>query len=135
MLGYALTCSGQVFRWPARYAIPVPRPVYLQLKHQVQVVEHWGEAPDRFTYLPVYNVLHPTQRTFTEGIYYNVGSVHDTGRLFIYHQGKVTFLRSSPPATMLHDYQAFLTKHALSQRTQAEYYNAIAAFQPFLLNP
>lgn len=126
-------CTGQMFHWPASYAVDIPRPVYLRLKEQVQVKERWGVAPDKFTYLPVFNVLHPTQRSFTDGIYYNTGSVHDSGRLFIYLKGQVFFLRSWPTTAILQDYLTFLNTNPLPDSTQVQYLDAITAFQKFQL--
>ena len=94
--------------------------------------EHWGVVPERFTALPVYNVLHPKQRAFTEGIYYNTGNVHDAGRLFIYRKGKLTFLRSGSTQAVLADYLTFLRSNPLPEKTQVAYLSAVADFLRFL---
>jgi hypothetical protein len=132
LASFHFTCYGQLFHWPASYVVQVPRPVFLQLKEQVQVKEHWGVAPERFTVLPVYNVLHPKQRAFTDGIYYNIGSVHDSGRLFIYRGGKLTFLRGYSTKALLADYIAFLKHNPLPEKTQVAYLSAVANFLKFL---
>ncbi|RZK30500.1 MAG: hypothetical protein EOO63_06590 [Hymenobacter sp.] len=132
LLNPLTTCYGQLFHWPASYAVQVPRTVFLQIKEQVQVKGRWGVAPERFTYLPVYNVLQPKQRAFTDGIYYNVGSIHDSGRLFIYRNGMLTFLRGSSTKALLADYITYLRHNSLPEETQVEYLSDIPNFLKFL---
>lgn len=133
LLRFAAQAQGQdkMFHWPYAYQIRVPRTVFLQLKEQFQVKERWGIVPERFTQLPVFNVLYPKQRDFTDGLYYNIGSVHDTGRLFIYKNKRVTFLSNNSPEGIIADFNRFLQRNSLPEAAQVEYLRAIIAFLKF----
>ncbi|WP_073112770.1 hypothetical protein [Hymenobacter daecheongensis] len=124
-------CNGQDFHWPVRVEVAIPKPIFLQLKQYVEQKEGYNVVPEQFTHLPVYNVLKPAQKTFTDGIYYYTCSVHDSGRLFINNKGGVTVLRNTSTKDILEDFQAYIKANKLSEHTQVEYLAAISAFLRF----
>ena len=123
-----LLCNGQNFNRPLKEAVKVPRPVVLQLIAHLEKHENYPMMPERFTQLPTFNVLHPSKRDFTDGLYYFISSAHDTGNLFINGKGKVTVLVNSSTAGLLAAYSAYLKQNPLPEATEIEYLSAISAF-------
>ncbi len=124
----ALFCTGQSFNWSIKDEVKVPRPVVLQLTAYLEKNENYPVMPEKFTHLPTFNVLHPSQRSFTDGIYFFFYGAHDTGRLFINRKGKITVLMNSSTAGILTTYSAYLKQNPLPEATELEYLSAISAF-------
>lgn len=124
----SLLCNGQSFNWPLKDEVKVPRPVVLQLTAYLEKEEDYPVMPEKFTHLPTFNVLHPSQRTFVDGIYFFYYNAHDTGRLFINRKGKVTVLKGGSILGILANYSTYLKQNPLPEITQIEYLSAISAF-------
>ncbi|MBD2770408.1 hypothetical protein IC235_21185 [Hymenobacter sp. BT664] len=127
LLGPVL-CNGQSFNRPLTEAVRMPRPAILQLIAHLEKHENYPVMPERFTQLPTFNVLHPSQRELTDGIYYFISSAHDTGNLFINRKGKITVLLNSSTAEILTAYSTYLKRNPLPEATEIAYLSAISAF-------
>ena len=123
-----LLCNGQSFNWPLKEAVKVPRPVILQLIAHLEKHENYPVMPEKFTQLPTFNVLHPSQRDLTDGIYYFISSAHDTGNLFINRKGKIKVLVNNSTSGILTAYSTYLKQNPLPETTEIEYLSAISAF-------
>jgi hypothetical protein len=127
LLGPAL-CNGQSFNWSLQDAIRVPRPVTSELIKYLEKHENYPVMPERFTQLPTFNVLHPSQKEYTDGMFFFFYDAHDTGRLFINRKGKITVLDNSSTSAILSSYTVFLKHNPVPEITKIEYLSAISAF-------
>jgi len=121
-------CIGQSFNWPSKQAVKLPRSVILELTKYLEKHEGYPVMPAQFTQIPTFNILHPTQKEYVEGIYFFTYNEHDTGKLFINRKGKITILADESTAGMLLTYAAFLKQNSLPEITQIAYLSAISAF-------
>lgn len=121
-------CFGQTFNRPAKEAIKVPHPIFVQLKHYIEKYENYPVVPEMFTYLPAYNILNRSEHNFVDGIYFFIKDEHDSGTLFINRKGKATILPSDTPTDAIAAYAAFLKNNGLPESTQIKYMAAIADF-------
>lgn len=121
-------CNGQNFNWSLKDATRVPRPVTRELTKYLEKHENYPVVPERFTQLPTFNVLHPSQKNYTDGIYFFFYDAHDTGRLFINRKGKITILENGSTSGILTAYTTYLKQNPLPETTEIEYLSAISAF-------
>lgn len=126
-----LCCKGQSFNRSIKDQVKVPRSVVLQLTAFLKKHENYPVMPEMFTRFRVFNVLHPTQKNFTDGLYYFIYGSHDSGTLFINRKNKITVFKNGPTAEMLANYAAYLEQNHLAETTQLDYLAAIAAFMKY----
>ncbi|SHJ85265.1 hypothetical protein SAMN02745146_0350 [Hymenobacter daecheongensis DSM 21074] len=126
-------CQAQTFAFAGKDAVKMPEHIKVQIRQYIE--KHDGISLKTFGgqygYVPVFNVLVPTQKQFVDGIYYFTWGAHDSGRLFINTKGKLTFLRNGYVATILADYSSYLNQHPLPESTQLAYLSSITAFMKF----
>lgn len=124
--------KAQRFDFAAKESVKIPAPVVAQL---CQYIEKRDGTPmtigGKYLYVPVFNVLHRSQKQFTDGVYMFSSSTHDSGQLFINYKGKVIVLRNGSVPEILADYSSFLKQHKLPETTQMTYLSAIAAFMQY----
>lgn len=111
----------------------MPEASLAQIRRYIEVHDGIPQARigKSYPYFPVFNVLHPHERQFRDGLYYFLWGSHDSGRLVIYQQGTLTFLANESTPSILADYLAYLKRHPLPETTQVAYLSAIAAFMKF----
>jgi len=128
----SLSAWAQKFDFAAREAVKLPASVIAQLCHYYEVRDGVSMMiGGEYLYIPVFNVLHRSQRQFVDGVYMFVRSSHDSGQLFINHKGKVSILRNESVSAILADYNSFLKQYKLPETTQMDYLSAIASFMQF----
>ena len=100
----------------------MPAPIELQIRHYIE--SHDGVNlkifAGQYQYVPVFNVLDPARKLFTDGICFFTWGSHDSGRLFINRKGKVVFLRNGSVADTVGDYTNFLKQYQVPEVTQAD---------------
>lgn len=123
----------QTFDFAAKEALQVPESTAVEMRQYIK--QHDGVDLYLFTgkyaSVPVFNVLQRSQKQFVDGLYFFTWGAHDSGRLLIHRQGKVTFLANASTGAVLADYAAFLKQNPLPETAQIRYLGAIAAFMKY----
>ncbi|GAB3244722.1 hypothetical protein GCM10027346_42620 [Hymenobacter seoulensis] len=125
--------QAQSFDFAGKDAVKVPEASLKQIRQYVETHDGTSMAPigSQYPYVPVFNVLNRKEKQFTEGLYYFTTGSHDSGRLFIYRKGRITFLANGSIASILSNYTSYLKQYPLPESTQVAYLSAIAAFMKF----
>lgn len=129
----AASLHAQTFDFAGKEAVKLPEATAVLIRQYIE--KHEGISlylfKGQYAYVPVFNVLHRSQKPFTDGLYYFTWGAHDPGRLFIHQKGKLTFLANGSTTAILADYTAFLKQNPLPEPTQISYLGAIGAFMKF----
>lgn len=104
--------------------VEVPKP----LMHQLNALVHEEDktsTPENPMYIT--NLLATKDIQYRDGIYYfRVMSPHALGRIFVNYKGQATIFKSFDAYGIMQEYQAFLSKNELPEKTKIAYLKAIA---------